>query len=59
MPSHIVEIWDKALQEMVRDPEFISRLKDVGSSPFYQNATGTKEAIMKEIEEVNKLWGLE
>jgi tripartite-type tricarboxylate transporter receptor subunit TctC len=58
MPTYIVEVWDKAIQEMVRDPEVISRWeKVVGVTPSYMNAHSTKEFVMKEMEEVRDLWG--
>ncbi len=58
LPSHIVEIWNKAILEMVRDPEVISKLKNIGAMPLYRNASETREYAAKEIEEVYKLWGL-
>ncbi len=58
LPSHITEAWDKALQEMLKDPEVISKLKNVGSVPFYHNAQEMMEFVMKETKEVRELWGL-
>jgi tripartite-type tricarboxylate transporter receptor subunit TctC len=58
LPSHIVNVWNETLIEVFKDPELNSRIKKVGSVPFYLNAQEAKEYITKEIEEVNKLWGL-
>lgn len=58
LPSHIVEIWDEALQEMLKDPEIISKVKSIGAVPFYHNAQEMREFVMKETEEVRELWGL-
>jgi tripartite-type tricarboxylate transporter receptor subunit TctC len=58
LPSYIVEIWNRALQEMVKDPEVISRMRNVGALPSYLNAHATKEYVVKETEEVRVLWGL-
>jgi tripartite-type tricarboxylate transporter receptor subunit TctC len=56
--SNIIEIWDQALQEMLKDPEVIAKLKNVGTIPFYHNAHDFREFVMKEADEVAKLWGL-
>jgi tripartite-type tricarboxylate transporter receptor subunit TctC len=58
LPSHIVEIWDGAFQEMLKDPEIISKLKNIGCILFYHNSREMKEYVMKETEEVRELWGL-
>jgi tripartite-type tricarboxylate transporter receptor subunit TctC len=58
LPSSIVEMWNKELQELSKNSEFLDRVKKVGGVPFYHNASEAKEYIMKEIEDVNKLWGL-
>lgn len=58
MPSHIIGKWDEALQEVVKDQEFISKLKNIGFAPFYLNSHDTREHVMKEMEEAKKLWGL-
>ncbi|MDI7259676.1 MAG: tripartite tricarboxylate transporter substrate binding protein [Thermodesulfobacteriota bacterium] len=58
LPSHIVEKWDKILQEALKDPDIVSAMRNIGVLPFYRNENGTKEYVIKEIEEVNTLWGL-
>ena len=58
LPSHIAEAWDKALQEMLKDPDIISKMKNIGSIPFYHNSQDMREFVMKETEEVRELWGL-
>jgi tripartite-type tricarboxylate transporter receptor subunit TctC len=58
MPSHVAETWDKILQEMVKDPEVISKLRNVGAIPFYHDASGMKKYVLAETEEVATLWGL-
>jgi tripartite-type tricarboxylate transporter receptor subunit TctC len=58
LPSSIVDAWDKALQEMVKDPEVITKLANIGSTPLYMNGTAAKEHVMKEAEEVEKLFSL-
>jgi tripartite-type tricarboxylate transporter receptor subunit TctC len=58
MPSPIIEKWDKVLQEALKDPEIITAMRNIGVLPFYRNGSGTKEYVLKEVEEVNTLWGL-
>ncbi len=58
MPSYIVDIWEKVLEEMAKDPEIISKLRTNGAIPFYLNANATAKYFMREMEEVERLWGL-
>jgi tripartite-type tricarboxylate transporter receptor subunit TctC len=58
LPTQILDKWDKALQEMLKEPEVISKLKNVGAVPFYHNPQEMKDYVMKETEEVAILWGL-
>jgi len=52
----VVEKWEKTLEEMVKDPEVLSKLKNIHSTPFYHNAEQSREFIRKEYEEVSKLF---
>ena len=54
--SPIIEKWDKALRDMLKDSEVISKLKNVGAIPFYHNSSATREYVMKDSEEVGRLW---
>jgi len=58
LPSHIVEIWNKALQEMLKDPEVLQRLERMGCTPLYQNASETRERVSREMKEINELYGM-
>lgn len=58
LPSHIIDIWNKALQEISNDPEFLSKLKNAGGFPFYRNSIEAREHVKKEMGEAEKLWGL-
>jgi len=55
LPSHIVDIWEKALQEMAKDPVSIAQMSNVGR-PFYLNSREMREHVQKEIDEVRELW---
>ena len=48
LPSYISNIWDKAIQEMLGDPGFISQMKNTGAIPFYHNAQATAELVKKD-----------
>jgi len=58
LPLSIVNIWNKALEEVVKDPDAISKMNNIGAIPFYHNAQETREMVQKEIKEVTELWGL-
>jgi tripartite-type tricarboxylate transporter receptor subunit TctC len=58
LPSYIADIWNRALQEMVKDPAVITQLRNVGALPFYLNAREVREYVAKEVEEIDKLWSL-
>ena len=42
---------------MLKDPEFISKLRNLGLEPFYHDSSDAREYVRKEIIEVEKLWG--
>ncbi len=58
LPSFVVETWNAALEEMLKDPEIITKLKNIGALPYYRNARATREHVTKEFEELKNLWGL-
>ncbi len=58
MPSYIIHKWEEAIQEMLKDQEFISKLKNLGLVPFYLNSREAKDYVAKEMEEASRLWGV-
>lgn len=56
LPSQVVETWNVALHEMVKDPEYVAKLKRAGALPFYKNAAEMKDYIAKETAIVAELW---
>jgi tripartite-type tricarboxylate transporter receptor subunit TctC len=56
LPSHIIDVWDKAVQEMVKDPETVANWRKVGAMPFYLNARDTIAYVKNEMEELKRLW---
>lgn len=59
LPSHIVGIWEKAIEEMIKDPEVIKKLERIGCTPNYQNTRETRERVLKELQQVRELYGIE
>jgi tripartite-type tricarboxylate transporter receptor subunit TctC len=58
LPSAIVGIWDKAVQKMIKDPKFISKLDNMGISVTYRDAGDTKNHVIKETDQIKDLWGI-
>jgi len=58
LPQRIVDIWEKAMQEMVKDAEVISRMKSIGTKENYLNAREVREFVIHEGEELKILWGV-
>lgn len=56
LPSYVVDIWDKALQEMLKEQDQIKKLKNIGSMPFYHNGHQMREIVLKTTENVRNLW---
>jgi len=58
LPSHIIDKWNQALEELLKDPEFISKIDKIGGVPFYRNSLEAREYVRKEMEETKQFWGL-
>lgn len=58
VPSDIIGIWNEGLQEMLKDPEVLSKLKNLGQEPFYLNTREFRDYVTKETEELKELYGL-
>jgi tripartite-type tricarboxylate transporter receptor subunit TctC len=56
MPRQIVERWEAGFQDMLKDPEVLTKLKNIYSAPLYYNSDQMKDFIRKEYEEVSKFW---
>jgi tripartite-type tricarboxylate transporter receptor subunit TctC len=56
LPPHITTAWDRIIQEMLKDPEMVSKMSTAGISPYYHNARDSMALVLKEIEEGGKLW---
>ncbi len=56
LPPFVIETWNKTLQEMTKDPEMVSKMKNVGMEPYYLNSKEARAFVLKEIEEGRKMW---
>jgi len=54
--SHIGEIWNKVFQEMVKDQEIVKSMHNIGLIPFFLSANETKMVVLKDLEEMKKLY---
>jgi tripartite-type tricarboxylate transporter receptor subunit TctC len=57
MPQHIVKVWDEAFQEMLKDPEFLQKLRNIGAVPFYHNANQMIDLVKRDMKAVAECWG--
>jgi tripartite-type tricarboxylate transporter receptor subunit TctC len=58
LPSPIVEAWDQAVKEMLKDPEYLSQFKKLFLRPFYHSPTEMKDYVRKESETLADLYGV-
>jgi tripartite-type tricarboxylate transporter receptor subunit TctC len=56
VPSYVVTAWDTAVQEMLRDPEVVAKLKNIAQMPFYHNSQQMAEMVNAVTAEAKKLW---
>ncbi len=56
LPSYIVDKWDKTMEEILKDADVISRMNSMWAEPFYLTARETREYIIKETEEMNRVF---
>jgi tripartite-type tricarboxylate transporter receptor subunit TctC len=58
MPAEIVEIWDKAVREYLKEPETLSKYENATALVSYKNSAEFKEFVRKQIDEAKLLWGV-
>ena len=56
IPAYIVEVWDKTLKEVGKDPEYVAQANKVGSLIFPLNAKEMEAYLAKELKEVSDLF---
>jgi tripartite-type tricarboxylate transporter receptor subunit TctC len=57
LPAPIISKWEEALQEILKDPEFATKIK-TGGIILYRNPRETREHVRKEMERAAELWGI-
>lgn len=58
LPPEVTDTWNKAVQKAQGDPKFLSGYDKVGVPVFYRNSAEARTLVLKEMEEVKKLWGI-
>lgn len=57
VPESVVAVWDEALQEVLREPATLERLRDAGVVPFYKNAEAMRSFVVNESKVMRALFG--
>ena len=57
-PAYVVEAWEKAMQEMTKDQETISKLKNIGAILNYLGSEEIRNYCLSFLAELKDLWGL-
>ena len=58
MPDYIVEIWSKAIADLMKNPGVLSKIKATAALPYYHDAAEFKKYVAHETDAVVKLYGL-
>jgi len=58
LPPDIIGKWEEALQELLKDPEYIGKIKKSGGVITYQNSRDFRERVKSEMEQAAELWGI-
>ena len=56
VPQVIVDAWNQAFQEMLKDQDVIGKLRNIWQRPYYHNAREMREMAAKLIAEVKVIW---
>jgi tripartite-type tricarboxylate transporter receptor subunit TctC len=58
LPAHIVDVWAKALQEIMKDKEYLAQLDKLRLRPFLHNPSEMVDYIKKEREVAADVYGV-
>jgi tripartite-type tricarboxylate transporter receptor subunit TctC len=58
LPADIVKKWDDTIQELLKDPEYVSKITKSGGVIAYQNAQQFRDRVKKEMDQAAELWGV-
>jgi tripartite-type tricarboxylate transporter receptor subunit TctC len=59
MPANVVNIWSQTVAELMKDPDVLTKIKNLPAVPYYHNAADFQKFVAKEDDEIAKLYGLE
>lgn len=58
LPAFIMDVWNQAVQRILKDPKVISQLDEIGARPLYRDPGETRERVERENLEAQRLWGM-
>jgi tripartite-type tricarboxylate transporter receptor subunit TctC len=58
MPADIIDIWSKAIADLMKNPNVLSKIKATAAIPYYHNAAEFKTYVARETDAVIKLYEL-
>ena len=58
LPPDIISKWEEVLQELLKDPEYVAKIKSSGGIIDYHNTQRFRERVRMEMEEAAELWGM-
>lgn len=58
LPADVIKKWDDALQELIKDPEYASKITKSGGLIAYQDSKDFRNRVMNEMKTAAELWGV-
>lgn len=58
LPPDIIKKWEEVIQELLKDPEYVSKIKSSGGIIDYHHSQRFRERVKREMEEAAELWGM-
>lgn len=58
LPPDIIKKWEEVIQDLLKDPEYISKIKSSGGIIDYHDSLRFRERVKREMEEAAELWGM-
>ncbi len=56
LPANVVEAWDTALKDMVKDQAVIAQFKNIGAVPMYMDGQQLRKFITDNLQDLRKFW---
>lgn len=58
LPPDIIKKWEEVIQELLKDPEYVSKIKSSGGIIDYHHSQRFRDRVKREMEEAAELWGM-